>query len=154
MIKIPFVKATLSILILALGFWVLFPAAHSLADTFNPDDIISDTVFENTNSMSANDINNFLNSYPNSCISTNNGFQTPDPQGWSSSVSTNHGYVFGGNVSAGQAIYDAAKNYDINPQVILATLQKEQSVVTGDAGCHYTNPSPGEACTYSGGGCV
>ena len=115
---------------------------------------MSDSVFQNSSTMSANDINNLLNNYPRSCLSTNNGFQTPDPTGWSSSASSNHGYTFGGNVSAGQAIYDAARIYHVNPQVLITTLQKEQSVVTGRAGCHYSNPSPGSACTYSGGGCV
>jgi len=35
-----------------------------------------------------------------------------------------------GGISAAQIIYDAAQAYDINPQVILTTLQKEQGLVT------------------------
>jgi len=36
----------------------------------------------------------------------------------------------GGNVSAAQIIYEAAQDYGISPKVVLATLQKEQSLVT------------------------
>jgi hypothetical protein len=135
---------------LAMGVFLATPHASA---SFNPSDLIDDYVFENTSSMNASQINSFLNSFPKSCISANNNFSTPDPTGWSASVSTNHGYTFGANVSAGQAIYDAAQIYNVNPQVILTTLEKEQSVVTGLAGCSYTNPSPGMACT-TGGGCV
>jgi hypothetical protein len=145
-------------ILFALSFFVGLGLAslmgsHASADAFNQNDLIDDPVFNNQ-SMSAAQINSFLNTFPSSCISTNSGFYTPDPTGWSAAVTTNHGYTFAGNVSGGQAIYDAARIYNVNPEVILATLQKEQSVVTGGAGCHYSNPSPGNACTYSGGGCV
>lgn len=142
-------------LLMLVGCAVLFSLFTPVASAdFNPSNLIDDSIYENTSSMTAGQIDAFLNSFPQSCISYNNGFTTADPTGWSASVSSNHGYTFGGNVSAGQAISDAAHIYGLNPQVILATLQKEQSVVTGSAGCHYSNPSPGMACTYSGGGCV
>lgn len=99
------------------------------ADTFNQNKIIDDAIFDNANSMSAAQIDAFLNSFPNSCISPGSGFQAIDPTGYS--VST--GYTFGGFVSAGQVIYDAAQTYGINPQVLLTTLQKEQSLVVGGA---------------------
>jgi hypothetical protein len=138
---------------LSIGIFALFHTSYALAN-FNSSELIDDYVFENTTTMSASQIDTFLNSFSGSCISTKNGFSTPDPTGWSASVSTNHGYTFGANVSAGQAIYDASQIYHVNPQVILTTMQKEQSIITGSAGCHFTNPSPGMACTYSGGGCV
>jgi hypothetical protein len=118
---------------------------------FNANDLMDDGIFENSGSMSAVQIDNFLNSFPSSCISLNNGFTTPDPTGWTTTPNSTHGYTFGGNVSAGQAIYDAAQNYHVNPQVILATMQKEQSAVTGSAGCHGNGTSPGQACPYAGG---
>ncbi|HVW23038.1 MAG TPA: hypothetical protein VHB51_00940 [Candidatus Saccharimonadales bacterium] len=77
--------------------------------------------------MSASDINAFLNSFHDSCISTNNGFLAIDPTGYNPT----NGFQYGGYVSAGQVIYDAAQAYGLNPQVILATLEKEQSLVTG-----------------------
>lgn len=144
---------------------ILSISSVASAASFNPNDIIDNAIYNATGTMNAAQIDSFLNSFPYSCISTNNGFTTPDPEGWSSSQNQ---YVFGSNVSAGTAIYQAAQIYDINPQVILTTMQKEQGIITGTGGCHYTNPSPTttctasdgstysctEACTYSGGGCV
>ena len=141
-----------SLAVSLLAFIILIMPASAAA--FNQNDLIDDPIFNDNSSMSASQIDTFLNSFPDSCISTNNEFWTPDPTGWSSSVTTNNGYTFGGRVSAGQAIYDASQFYDINPQVLLATMQKEQSIVTGTGGCHYYNSNPGEACVYSGGGCV
>ncbi|HEU4966017.1 MAG TPA: hypothetical protein VFT53_00865 [Candidatus Saccharimonadales bacterium] len=106
--------------------------------TANYNNVIDDAVFDNANAMDANQIDTFLNSFPNSCISSNSGFTSPDPTGYNPS----QGFLFGGNVSAGTVIHDAAQAYGINPQVILATLQKEQSLVTGSAGCYPNNPNP------------
>ncbi len=118
---------------------------------WNQNDIIDDNVFNNTASMNATQIDTFLNAFPNSCISTNHGFSAPDPTGYSPSPSSH--YIYGGNVSAGNVINDAAQAYDLNPQVILATLQKEQSLVDGSAGCstlRYTG-AMGLGCPDSGG---
>lgn len=106
--------------------------------TANYNNIIDDAVFDNANAMTASQIDAFLNSFPSSCISSSNGFASPDPIGYNPS----QGFLFGSNVSAGKVIYDASQAYGINPQVILATLQKEQSLVTGSAGCYPNNPDP------------
>src|SRR5438067_13812494 len=102
---------------------LLLPSAAS-ALTFNQNRIMDDQVFDNTSRMSANQIDTFLNQFPSSCISTNNHFQAVDPTGYA----PNTGFTYGANVSAGLVIYDAALAYGLNPQVILATLQKEQSL--------------------------
>jgi hypothetical protein len=117
--------------------------------SFNQNDIMDDAVFDNSNSMSASAIDSWLNSFlPNSCISTNNGFSAPQPIGYTPSG----GFTYGGNVSAGTVIYDAAHVYGLNPQVILTTLEKESSVVSGDAsyGCEYMNTAMGYDCPDSG----
>jgi len=88
--------------------------------------MIDDAVFDNTNSMNAAQIDSFLNGFPNSCISTNHGFVSPYPNDW---------YTYGANVSAGTVIRRAADIWGINPQVILATLQKEEQLVNGSQGC-------------------
>jgi hypothetical protein len=146
---------------LILAFMIVLIPVHTSAAT-NYNDVIDNGIFDNSNSMNAAQINTFLNSFPSSCISTNNGFSAPDPTGYSPSG----GYTFGGNVSAGQVIYDAAQAYGLNPQVLLATLQKEQSLITGSAGCYANVPNPANAvngscgskasmctsaCPYSGG---
>ncbi len=122
------------------------------AATFNHNDIIDDAVFDNYNSMSASQINNFLNNFPGSCISPNSGFAAIDPNGYSPSA----GFSFGNFTTAGQVIYDASSVYGINPQVLLVTLQKEQSLVTGGSGiCNASNQNQyaaavGYGCPDSG----
>ncbi len=122
----------LSLLIgLCLGVLLLLMGmAHA---TFNANNLMDDGVFDNSNSMSATQIDSFLNSFINSCISTNHGFAAPDPTGYNPT----QGFLYGGPVSAGQVIYDAAQAYGLNPQVLLATLQKEEGLVRGDGpyGC-------------------
>ncbi|MEI7522637.1 MAG: hypothetical protein WCJ86_04190, partial [Candidatus Saccharibacteria bacterium] len=120
------------------GFIIAHKGTAS-AYTFLPSNLVSDTIFERSNSMSSADINTFLNSFAASCISTNNGFTTPLPLGWSDAQNK---YIFGANVSAGEAIYAVSQLYHVNPQVVLATLQKEQSIPTGSAGCHPSSPDP------------
>ncbi len=140
-------------LIAAAGLTIVPNLAH--ADPFNSGDIMDDGIFDNSAAMSASSIDGFLNGFSQSCISTNNGFSAPDPTGYSPSG----GFTYGGNVSAGRVIADAAQAYDLNPQVILTTLQKEQSLVSGGAGCStaaYTSalgygcPDSGTTHSYSG----
>src|SRR5438045_1226485 len=106
------IAAALSAFAIVIG---IFAAAHpAAAATFNPNRIIDDTVFNNAGSMPANQIDAFLNQFPNSCISTNHGFSAVDPTGYSPSG----GFTFGGLTSAGNIISHAASAYDINPQVL------------------------------------
>lgn len=137
----------------------LFMLGHSLKANavFNPNRLIDDAVFDNANSMTAGQIDNWLNvNFPNSCISTNNGFSAADPTGYSPST----GFTYGGRVSSGQVIYDAGQAYGLNPQVLLATLEKEEGLVAGDGpyGCTplaisasvgYGCPDSGSSYTYN-----
>ena len=82
---------------------------------FNPHFIISDEETQDSRSWTRGDIQNFLDSkgsYLRQLV-------TPDFTG---AVKT-----------AADIIYDAAQNYQINPKVLLVTLQKEQSLITDDA---------------------
>ena len=99
------------------------------AQSFNQNSIIDQSIFDNANAMTASEIDIFLNSFPNSCISPNSGFKAIDPTGYNPTS----GFSYGGYVTAGQVLYDAAQAYNINPQVLVATLQKEQSLVAGAA---------------------
>jgi len=139
---------------------VFSTVAH--ADTFNQNRIIDDGIFDNASSMSASAIDAFLNGFSQSCISPNSGFRAIDPTGYNPST----GYQYGGFVTAGQAIYDAAQAYSINPQVLITTLEKEQSLVTGQnnfagycnngsqhkyaAAVGYGCPDSGTTYSYSG----
>ena len=149
----------LAVMLLSTSGASIFGGSTARAATFNQNRIIDDGIFDSTNSMNASQIDAFLNSFPNSCISPNSGFRAIDPTGYSP-VS---GYAYGGFVTAGQVIYDAAQAYGLNPQVLLATLQKEQSLVVGGAGyCNngdqhkyaaavgYGCPDSGTTYSYSG----
>ena len=109
------------------------------AHAYTNSNLIDDSVFDNTNSMSASAIQSFFNAnYPSGCLTN---YQAPDPQSWSG---------YGGNVSAAQAIYDSAHIWGINPQVILTTLEKEEGLVSGHGtyGCSQTafNSAMGYDC--------
>jgi hypothetical protein len=114
------------IIIIAALFISMMPTS-ALAYTFDPNDIIDDSVFNNFNSMAAGQIDGFLNGFANSCISPASGFDARVPSGYSPSG----GFTYGGFGSAGQVITAAAQAYSINPQVLISTLEKEQSLITG-----------------------
>jgi hypothetical protein len=136
-------KKIFGLLLITAGVFASFllMAPGKSAAAFNANNLMDDGVFERSNLMSPAQIDNWINQFPSSCISSNSGFRTPDPQGWSAAQNQ---YLFGGNVTVGQAIYDTAQLYHVNPQVILSTMQKEQSLVTGSAGC-YNEPNPATA---------
>lgn len=145
-------KITILLSVLILGISVIFPVARADA-AFNQNMIMSDASFNNTASISAAQIDAILNAR-GSCISPNSGFLARDPIGYSPSG----GYQYGSNVTAGRVIYDAAVAYDLNPQVLLVTLQKEQSLVTSTScstntiskAVGYACPDGGSSYSYSG----
>ena len=131
------------------------PSSPIVSSPFDANRIIDDPIFDNGTSMSAKQINDGLNSFPSSCISPANGFQAPNPVGYTPSG----GFVFGANVTAGTVIAHTAQVYGIDPRALLATLQKEQGLVSGGAGCsvlRYTGamgygcPDGGTTYDYSG----
>jgi hypothetical protein len=83
------------------------------ASNFDSGEIISNGIFTNRNSMSEAQIQSFLNAKNSVCLKN---YQTAEPLG-------NNNY--GGNVSAARAIWKSGQLYNINPQVLLVTLQKE-----------------------------
>ncbi len=136
------------------------PKASALnGSSFNAGHIIDDVIFTNANSMNAQDIQNFLNAKVPTCDSW--GTQTyagttraaysrarnhPLPlvclKDYYENTSTHANNLTvtdgqavsppAGSISAAQIIYNAAQSYNINPQVLLTTMQKEQGLVTDD----------------------
>ncbi len=98
-----------------------------IADSYN-NIIISDTAFTATGTMSAADVQNFLNSKVPTCdtwhANTVGGSEVPP---WTCLKDYVDPKV---NKKASQIIYEEAVNNGLNPQVILVTLQKENSLVT------------------------
>lgn len=123
------IKQKIASLSLLLVVVVLFIPSVAQAYTFDQNRIIDDSVFNNFGSMSSAQIDNFLNGFPTSCISSNSGFMAVDPIGYNPTS----GYQYGDYATAGKVIADAAAAYGLNPQVLITTLQKEQSLVIGGA---------------------
>ncbi len=122
-------KKQISFLVIsALIFSFLFNTGTAFAAIpqepgFNPNKIIDDKVFSNSNTMSASDIQKFLQDKGSILANTSPDFLAKLREPNTSNPRT-----------AAQLIYDASKEAGINPQVILVTLNKEQSLITGRQG--------------------
>lgn len=125
-----------SFLAIGLAIFLTLGWSGGLVHAFTSNNLVDDFVFDNTGTMNAAQIDAWLNNNfgSTSCISTSHLFSAPEPIGYSPSPSPGV-FSYTGNVSAGTVIYDASHVYGVNPQVLLATLQKEQSLVTGGSGC-------------------
>lgn len=84
----------------------------ALAATFNPNNIIADNDLVDSQTMSTARIQKFLQDKGGSLAN----YQINDP--------------WGNLKTAAQIIFDASQYYIINPQFLLVTLQKEQSLIT------------------------
>lgn len=112
------------------------PAAALSGSDFDPGYIISDERFFDYTSMSEADIQAFLNAKVANCRATDSTL----PCLKSLVTSTNNrapgitghctGYSSEGWESAARIIWKVSQSCRINPQVLLATLEKEQGIVT------------------------
>jgi LysM repeat protein len=117
------------------------PAEAANAAWFNPGQIISDSAFYNSGTMSAADIQRFLNGKVAVCRADPSRpgclkdyrLSTPAVEGTAGRCSSLPAKT---NISAAELIYDVARACGISPKVLLVKLQKEQGLVTS------TNPSP------------
>ena len=90
--------------------------------------MIDDAVFDATSTMSANDIQLFLNQFPNGCLKS----YTDDMPVANPAVAY---FQYSGTGSAAQIIRRVADNWGINPRVLLAKLEQESSLISGGGGC-------------------
>lgn len=114
------------------------PAMADAPAGWDAGNIISDQVFTNSNSMTAAQIQTFLNSKVPTCdtwgtqpseFGGGTRAQWAAARGYYPPFTCLKDYTENG-LSAAQIIYNAAQNYGINPQVLLVLLQKEQGLVT------------------------
>lgn len=101
---------------------------------FDPNQLISDSSFKNKTAMSASEIQKFLDGKQSILANTSSSFiaQLKEPVGNNSLKNTLEDSGTGSTArTAAELIYDAAQQSGLNPQVILVTLQKEQSLVSG-----------------------
>jgi len=122
-------KATtlgLLFILLSLGVATIPKPAHAAYDGGN---IIDNVMLLKSSTMNASDIQAFLTNMSSGLAYRTFNFDC------ASTGSSNQYYISAGapcgqTVSASTIIYYAAQIYGINPQAILATVQKEQSLVT------------------------
>lgn len=112
------------------------------AQAYTQSRLIDNAIFDNSGSMNEAQIQSFLVS-KGSCLAT---YRDIDPT-WNGTQ-----WTYTGDASAAYTIAKVSNTWGINPQVILATLQKEQSLISGK-GCvaPQINSAMGYDCPDSGG---
>lgn len=135
MTKMKKIKSYILLLLLALNFVPQHIFAQSVDPNFNPNKLIEDKVFSDTqtfggpegiqrfleikNSVLANTAPEFLVKLKEPVATIlKQGLEDPQP-------------ALGRLRTAAELIWDASRQSGLNPQVILVTLEKEQSLITG-----------------------
>jgi len=104
-------------------------SAMTLSPTSYSSNLIDDSVFEDNTTMTASQIQSFLNSEGSGLANFRDVENCGSSSGPHYSYYTRY-YRCGTSQVAAQIIYDAAQAYGINPRAIIATMQKEQSLIT------------------------
>lgn len=149
-------QPTLLLLVLCLSFALsLSLTTPSHAISWSAGRIIDNLIFTNSNTMDPQAIQNFLNSKVPTCDTW--GTQPSEFGGgtraqWGTARGTPPPYIClkdysEGGKSSAQLIYDTAQEFQINPQVLIVLLQKEQGLVTD------TWPLPVQYRSATGYGC-
>ena len=169
------VSSALLLIVSAAVFLVHTSSASALsASDWQPGRIIDDSVFFNPNTMSSQDIQNFLNSKVPVCDTNGtqiySGSQTRAQYSQAHGVSTpficlkNYsqtvpampadaycGAIPAGSASAATIIKEVSAACTINPQIILVLLQKETGIITDDWPWPFEyDQATGYACPDSG----
>jgi hypothetical protein len=115
---------------------------------FNAGNIISDAVFTNKKTLSEAQIQTFLNSKVGTCQSGYVCLKNLKVATQSKSADAYcSGYSGAANETAARIIYRVAQACNINPQVLIVMLQKEQGLVTHTWPSSYRyNAAMGQAC--------
>ncbi len=126
--------ATAAVLALAGALLVAAPAQQSAqaangAD-FRPGNIISDAVFYDSGSMSADQIQSFLNTRRPSCDAGYTCLKSYRESFSSRSGDARCAGIPGQTLSAAAILHAVGRACGINPQVLLVLLEKEQGLVT------------------------
>ena len=129
-----------------LGVWGLGNGSAKAATTYLSYDLINNSVFINSSIMSQSSIQSFLND-KNSYL-RNHSYQ----EVCSNNYMKAHYAHCGQTVLASYIIRDAAVAYNLSPRVIMATMQKEESLITAqNPTSSQINFAMGYACPDSGG---
>jgi len=165
-------KTVLFMLVFVMSSSLVSPSIANAADTsqFSAENIISDNIFTNSSSMSVDEIQRFLNSKVPNCDTmgtkrselgggtraqylASKGISVPitclkDFYENPATKENNYGKAIpAGAISAAQIVSNYAKQFNINPQVLLVTFQKENGLVTDEW------PTPKQFTQALGFGC-
>lgn len=108
------------------------PAQAAEASQFSPGNIVSDSVFYNSESMSVAQVQAFLDQRGANCVA---GEQPclkdirTDSRTWAAETGLCRGYTGRAQESAAAIIVGVAQSCGINPRVLLVLLEKEQALV-------------------------
>lgn len=107
-------------------------ASSAILDAFDPADIISNGVMYNSATMTAAQIQTFLNGKQPTCLSGATCLKSVKVDMPKMTANPMCDAVAAkSNATAAQVIAAVAKACSVNPQVILVMLQKEQTLITG-----------------------
>ena len=113
------------------------PATAATGADYDPGFIISDAVFYDSGTMSAGQIQDFINAKGGRCTPSAGNTCLKDYRETTNIIPADtycRAYQGASSESAAQIIAKVATACGINPQVLLVTLQKEQGLVTSTAG--------------------
>jgi hypothetical protein len=85
--------------------------------------MMDDAIFDDSQSMQAGDIQNFLNVFPNSCLKN---YTDEFPYDY---------FNYSGSASSAWIIRRVADLWGVNPKLLLAKLEQESNLVSGSGGC-------------------
>ena len=137
-----------TVLLLLLVNQLASPKAHA---AYEGGRLIDDGLFLDANSMSKNQIQNFLESKNSGLKDMKFKLQCYGSDSKEREWYTNAGATCDVNIPASHIIYYAAKIYGVNPKAILVTMQKEQSLITASNPTNWQlSQAMGYACPTSG----
>ena len=149
----------ITIIAVALGVYSTLKTkndASAYLDGFDPGNIMSDFVMSNKDTMTESQINDFLHSKNPCNRAYDDEVKYYESQGYKYSIKNGRVLcmaddTFNGE-SAAHIIWQTAQDYNINPQVLIVLLEKEQSLVTDPWPNHRQYASAtGFACPDTGG---
>lgn len=125
--------------------------SNSTVEAYDSSNLIDNAMFLDSTSMTPSSIQSFLVSKNSGLASRNYLLNCYGPTSPERQWYTNAGAPCDQTIPAAHVIYYSAQVYGINPKVIIATLQKEQSLITSPNPTSWqVNQAMGYACPTSG----
>lgn len=108
--------------IISIGIIGLFGLGQKASAATN-ERMMDDAIFDDSQSMQAGDIQNFLNVFPNSCLKN---YTDEFPYDY---------FNYSGSTSAAWIIRRTADLWGVSPKLLLAKVEQESNLVSGSGGC-------------------